>query len=59
MDFKVGSLTEKAVQSARYRPRFEKGQPVETPGVRLDQPFYVLAEDAPAATPAAAQPPGT
>jgi tetratricopeptide (TPR) repeat protein len=58
-DSKLGSLTEKAVQSARYRPRFEKGQPVETHGVRLDQPFYVLTEDAPAAAPAAAQPPGT
>jgi hypothetical protein len=53
-DPKLGALTEKAAQSARYRPRFEKGQPVETPGVRIDQPFYVEVEDP---APAAAQPP--
>jgi tetratricopeptide (TPR) repeat protein len=66
-DPKLGSLTEKAAQSARYRPRLDKGEPVETPGIRLDQPFYVLVEDAPAAEPAGepatapaeAQPPGT
>ena len=63
-DPKLGALTEKAAQSARYRPRFEKGLPVETPGVRIDQPFYVQVEDpeprprstAPA-TAAPAQPP--
>jgi len=44
-DPKLGSLTGKAAQTALYRPRFEKGLPVETLGVRLDQPFYVQAED--------------
>lgn len=59
-DPKLGALTEKAAQSARYRPRFEKGLPVETPGVRIDQPFYVEVEDpAPAAAPAQPPPTGT
>jgi tetratricopeptide (TPR) repeat protein len=43
-DPKQGSQTVRAVQSARYRPRFDKGQPVDTPGVRLDQPYYVPVE---------------
>ncbi len=29
-----------AVKKARYRPRFEDGAPVATPGVRLHQPVY-------------------
>ena len=63
-DPKLGALTEKAAQSARYRPRFEKGLPVETPGVRIDQPFYVQVEDpepatAPEAAPAQPPPAGT
>ena len=57
-DPKLGSLTGKAAQSALYRPRLEKGLPVETPGVRLDQPFYVEAEDTTPAQPEASdQPP--
>lgn len=63
-DPKLGALTEKATQSARYRPRLEKGLPVETPGVRIDQPFYVQVEDpepatAPEAAPAQPPPTGT
>jgi tetratricopeptide (TPR) repeat protein len=56
-DPKLGALTEKAAQSALYRPRLEKGLPAETPGVRIDQPFYVEAEDASPAEPP--QPPST
>jgi tetratricopeptide (TPR) repeat protein len=61
-DPKLGALTQKAAQSARYRPRFEKGLPVETPGIRIDQPFYVQVEDAapaPAQAPAPNPPAGT
>jgi tetratricopeptide (TPR) repeat protein len=58
-DPKLGALTEKAAQSALYRPRFEKGLPAETPGVRIDQPFYVEAEDASPAAPAQPPPAGT
>jgi hypothetical protein len=43
-DPKLGAQTARAVQSARYRPRFEEGRPVDTPAVRLDQVFYVLVE---------------
>jgi outer membrane biosynthesis protein TonB len=58
-DPKLGVLTEKAAQSARYRPRFEKGLPVETPGVRIDQPFYVEVEDDSPAAPEQPPPTGT
>jgi outer membrane biosynthesis protein TonB len=34
----------RAVQTARYRPRLEDGEPAETSGVRFTQPFYVLRE---------------
>ena len=39
-----GTQALRAAQSAIYRPRLEKGVPVDTPGVTLTQPFYVLAE---------------
>jgi tetratricopeptide (TPR) repeat protein len=42
---KLGAQSLKAVQSARYRPRFEGGAPVETTGVRLEQPYYVEVEE--------------
>ena len=58
-DPKLGALTEKSAQSAVYRPRFEKGLPAETPGVRIDQPFYVEAEDASPAVPPQPPPAGT
>jgi TonB family protein len=48
---KLGAQTLKAVQSARYRPRFDKGAPVETTGVRLEQPYFVEVEEEDAATP--------
>ena len=51
-DAQHGARTVKAAAGARYRPRFDKGQPVDTPAVRLDQPFYVLVEtEAPAESP--------
>jgi len=43
-DPKHGTQAVRAVQAAIYRPRLEKGVPVETPGVMLEQPFYVLVE---------------
>jgi tetratricopeptide (TPR) repeat protein len=33
-----------ALKTARYRPRFEQGQPVATPGVTYSQPWIVLIE---------------
>jgi TonB family protein len=59
----LGERTQRAAESARYRPRFVDGQPVATTGVRFVQPFYVLREqstDAHAAdepVPPAAPPP--
>jgi tetratricopeptide (TPR) repeat protein len=51
----------RAVQTARYRPRLEGGEPAETAGVRFTQPFYVLRETEPAGPtdppPATAPPP--
>jgi len=35
----------RAAGTARYRPRFVDGEPVDTPRVRFVQPFYVLRED--------------
>jgi tetratricopeptide (TPR) repeat protein len=46
-DPKHGSQTARAVQRARYRPRLEAGKPVDTPGVRLSQPYYLLREAEP------------
>jgi len=39
----------RAAESARYRPRLVDGQPADTSGVRLLQPFYVLREARPPA----------
>jgi tetratricopeptide (TPR) repeat protein len=36
--------TLKAIETARYRPRFVDGEPVPTDGVRFSQPFMVLIE---------------
>lgn len=38
---------QRAARAAIYRPRLENGAPVATPGVTLEQPFYVLVEDEP------------
>ncbi len=42
---KFGEQLRRAAQAAIYRPRLEKGVPVATPGVTLEQPFYALVED--------------
>ena len=57
-----GVQAQRAVQAAIYRPRLEQGIPVDTPGVTLDQPFYVLIEkesDEPAGAPATEATPAT
>jgi len=46
-DPKFAAQTAKAAQAARYRPRFEQGQPVETTGVKLEQPFWIVVEKKP------------
>jgi tetratricopeptide (TPR) repeat protein len=43
-DSKLGAQSLKAVQAARYRPRFANGSPAETGGVKLEQPYYVEVE---------------
>lgn len=58
-DPRLGQRAQRAAESARYRPRLEDGQPVETTGVRFVQPFYVLKTQAPggaSSAPGAAQP---
>lgn len=40
-----GVSVQRALQTAVYRPRFENGVAVDTPGVTLVQPYYVLLED--------------
>jgi TonB family protein len=42
VDERLGNQALRAAQGARYRPRLADGQPVETPGVRIVQPFFVL-----------------
>ena len=54
-DPRLGQRAQRAAETARYRPRFEDGQPVETTGVRFVQPFNVLKAEAPPA-PDPAQP---
>ena len=48
-DERLGELAVRAVTTARYRPRLVDGQPADTPGVRMVQPFYVLRDDKPSA----------
>jgi tetratricopeptide (TPR) repeat protein len=43
-DPKFAERALRAAETARYRPRFVDGQPVETHGVRFSQPLYVLRE---------------
>lgn len=43
-DPKFAQRALRAAETARYRPRFVDGQPVETRGVRFTQPLYVLRE---------------
>ena len=59
-DPRLGQRAQRAAETARYRPRFADGQPVEANGVRFVQAFYVLRAGAPGAgtspPPGAAQP---
>jgi TonB family protein len=48
-DERLGSQALRAAETARYRPRLVEGQPVDTPGVRMVQPFYVLRDEKPSA----------
>jgi tetratricopeptide (TPR) repeat protein len=48
-DERLVSQALRAAATARYRPRLVDGQPADTPGVRMVQPFYVLREDKPPA----------
>jgi TonB family protein len=48
-DERLGSQALRAAETARYRPRLVDGQPADTPGVRMVQPFYVLRDDPPPA----------
>lgn len=51
-DKRRGEQALKALSTARYRPRFENGQPVATPGVQFTQVFQVLLPtEAPPAAP--------
>jgi len=50
-DARLAEQAVRAAGTARYRPRMEDGQLVETTGVRLVQPYYVLRGDQPAAQP--------
>jgi hypothetical protein len=40
-----GASVQRALQTAIYRPRFENGVAVDTPGVTLDQRFYVSVDE--------------
>jgi tetratricopeptide (TPR) repeat protein len=52
-DARRAERTLDALRTARYRPRFEKGQPVATPGVVYSQPWIVLLEQQPQEEPKA------
>jgi tetratricopeptide (TPR) repeat protein len=49
-DARRGERTLGALGSARYRPRFEDGAPVATPGVEFLQPWVLERSDEPAET---------
>jgi tetratricopeptide (TPR) repeat protein len=55
-DPQLASQALRAAGTARYRPRLVDGTPVDTPGVRFVQPFYVLREEDRGETPASASP---
>jgi len=52
-DAKMAARGQRAAESGRYRPRFVDGEPVDAPGIRYIQPFFVLRETAPGPVPAA------
>ena len=41
-DPKLSAQALRAANTARYRPRFENGEPVASPATRFSQPFIVL-----------------
>jgi tetratricopeptide (TPR) repeat protein len=51
-DPRLASRGQRAAESGRYRPRLVDGAPVDTPGVRFVQPFYVLRATPPGEPPA-------
>ena len=51
-DPKLAARGQRAAESGRYRPRFVDGEPVDAPGLRYIQPFFVPREAAPAVEPA-------
>jgi len=51
-DTRLASRGLRAAESGRYRPRLVDGAPVDTPGVRFIQPFYVLRATPPGESPA-------
>jgi tetratricopeptide (TPR) repeat protein len=51
-DPRLASRGQRAAESGRYRPRFAEGAPVDTPGIRFVQPFYVLRATPPVESPA-------
>ena len=51
-DPRLASRGQRAAESGRYRPRLVDGAPVDTPGVRFVQPFYVLRATPPGESPA-------
>jgi tetratricopeptide (TPR) repeat protein len=51
-DPKLAARGQRAAESGRYRPRFVDGEPVDTPGFRYVQPFFVLREAAAEPSPA-------
>ena len=61
-DAKRAEKTRSALEGASYRPRFENGQPVATPGVRFTQPWIlplptaVAEPGAPAKDPSVSEP---
>jgi tetratricopeptide (TPR) repeat protein len=55
-DAKRGERTLAALASARYRPRFEQGEPVSTPAVEFSQPWILLLDDKQAQADAAPAP---
>ena len=57
-DARLASRGQRAAESGRYRPRLVDGAPVDTPGVRFVQPFFVLREIPAGESPAEAPAPG-
>jgi hypothetical protein len=52
-DARLASRGLRAAESGHYRPRLVDGVPVDTPGVRFVQPFFVLRAIPPGESPPA------